>query len=65
MELRYKPRICEPTVTRKELFFSTRNIDAPNFSETYVPHYTVLKHSDILYWTLHNQTEMRYKMVQK
>jgi hypothetical protein len=36
--------------------------DAAN-SETYVPHYTVLKHSNILCWTQHNQTGVRYKMV--
>jgi hypothetical protein len=62
-ELRYKPTIYEPTVTRKVLFFYTRNIDAAGFSQTYVPHYTVFKHSDILCWAQQNQTEIRYKVV--
>jgi len=62
-ELRYKPTIHEPTATRKVLFSSIRNKDAASFSETYVPHYTVLKHSDILCWTQHNQTGIRHKVV--
>lgn len=62
-ELRYKPTIYEPTVARKVLFFSTRNLDAADFSQTYVPHYTVLKHSDILCWTQHIQIGIRYKVV--
>lgn len=57
-ELRYKPMIYEPTVTRKVLFFSTRNTDAAGFSEKYVPHYTVLKHSDIRCWAEHNDRNM-------